>query len=150
MVKKTVPPLYLSPERSVILFAFLLGSHLAAMGVMFLLPLELWLQLLVLFAIAASLIQAMCNHVLRSNSAAIKSAKWNGEGEWTLFTANGNEVAAQLQTSSYSQPWFVILNFSISRFRRRSLILLPDAVDPDLLRRLRVRLKLLGAADANV
>jgi len=150
LVKKTVPPLYLSPEHSVILFAFILGSHLAAMGVMFLLPLELWLQLLILSAIAASLIQAICNHVLRSNSTAIKSAEWNSEGEWTLLTANGNEVAVQLQATSYVQPWFIVLNFSISRFRRRSLILLPDAVDPDLLRRLRVRLKLLGAADANV
>ena len=150
MVKKTVPSLYLSPEYSAILFVFILGSHLAAIGVMFLLPLELWLQLLVLSAIALNLIQGMRNHVLRSNSAAIKSAEWNSEGEWTLFTANGNEVVAQLRSTSYVQPWLIILNFSISRFRRCSLILSPDAVDPGLLRRLRVRLKLLGAADTNV
>jgi len=122
-------------------------AHISAMGVTSLLPIEHWLQLIVVFAAAASLIQGLRTHVLRSSSAAIRSAEWNSEGEWVLFTTNGDELAAQLRASSYVQPWFIVLNFSVSRFGRRSLILLPDAVDPELLRRLRVRLKLFSGTD---
>jgi len=129
------------------LLIFVLTAHISALGVVSLLPLELWLQLLILLAVTVSLIQAFRTHLLYSSSAAIRSVEWNGDGEWMLFTAAGDELAAQLKTSSYVQPWFVVLNFSISRFGRRSLILLPDAVDPELLRQLRVRLRLLGNLD---
>ncbi len=147
MVKKTVPSLRLTPKRSTVLLSFMLIAHIGAMGVVLLLPLEFWLQCLLLLVVMMSLTQAICTHLLRSNESAIRSAEWNSEGEWTLLTANGDELAAQLKASSYLQPWCVVLNFSISRFGWRSLILLPDAVDPELLRRLRVRLRLLGNAD---
>ncbi len=150
MVKETVPSLRLTPKRSTLLLSFILIAHLSASAVLLFLPLEFWWQLTILLLITVSLVQAARIHLFRSNAVAINSAEWNSEGEWMLHTANGNELAAQLQVSSYVQPWLIVLNFSISRFQRRSLILLPDAVDPDLLRRLRVRLKLLGAADANV
>ncbi len=148
MVKEPLPSLHLTPKKSTRLILFIVVAHLCASFVLFLLPLEHWIQLFALLAVMASLIQALRTHLFRSNDAAIKSVKWNSDGEWLLFMANGNEVPAQLQTSSYVQPWIVILNLSISRFRRRSLILLPDAVDPELLRCLRVRLKLQGSMDA--
>jgi len=119
------------------------------MGIILLLPLELWLQLTIAFVITISLIQAMRNHVLRSHGPAITSAEWNSEGEWLLFTVNGDELSAQLKASSYVQHWLIVLNFSIAPFQRRSLILLPDAIDPDLLRQLRVRLRLHGRTNTD-
>jgi len=150
LVKEIVPPLRLTPEKSTALLSFILSAHISAAGVVLLLPLEFWLQLIVLFGIAVSLIQGISTHVIYSRGSAIRSAEWDSEGEWRLRTVSGNELTAQLKSSSNVQTWFVILNFSISPFQRHSLILLPDAVDPDLLRRLRVRLKLIGGTDATV
>ncbi|MCF6354382.1 MAG: hypothetical protein L3J26_04660 [Candidatus Polarisedimenticolaceae bacterium] len=147
MVTKSIPALRLSPQKSATLLTFILATHASAMGMALFLPLEFWLQLLVLLAVAVSLIQATRTHLLRSNGSAIRSAQWDSAGEWMLFFANGDEIAAQLKASSYLQPWLVVLNFSTSRFRRHTLILLPDAVDPERLRRLRVRLRLLGSKD---
>ena len=148
MVKETVPALRLTPKKSTTLLIFILTAHISALGVIPLLPLEFWLQLAILLVVIVSLIQVFRTHLLCSSGAAITSVEWDSDGEWTLFTAAGDELAAQLKASSYVHPWFVVLNFSISRFGRRSLILLPDAVDPELLRRLRVRLRLLGDLDA--
>ncbi len=148
MVKETVPALRLAPKRSTTLLIFVLAAHIGAVGMVALLPLEFGLQLLILLAVTVSLIQAFRTHLFCSSSAAIRSVEWSCDGEWRLFTATGDELAAQLKASSYLQPWLVVLNFSTSRFGRRSLILLPDAIDPELLRRLRVRLRLLGDLDA--
>jgi len=150
LAKEVLPSLHITPKKSTLLILFIVVVHVCAASVLFFLPLEYWMQLLALLAVMVSLIQALCTHVFRTNDAAIKSAEWGSKGEWVLLTANGNKVAAQLQVSSYVQPWIIILNFSMSRFRRRSLILLPDTVDPELLRCLRVRLKLLGNVDAVV
>jgi len=147
LVTKSIPALRLSPQKSATLLIFTLTAHVGAMGMVLFLPLEFWLRLSVLLAVAVSLIQATRTHLLRSSGSAIKSVQWDSAGEWRLFFANGDEFAAQLKASSYLQPWLVVLNFSTSRFRRHTLILLPDAVDPERLRRLRVRLRLLGNKD---
>jgi len=147
LVTKSIPELRLRPQKSATLLTFTLAVHAGAMGMVLFLPLEFWLQFLVLLAVAVSLLQATRTHLLRSSDSAIKSAQWDSAGEWTLFLANGDEPAAQLKASSYLQPWLVVLNFSTSRFRRHTLILLPDAIDPERLRRLRVRLRLLGNKD---
>jgi hypothetical protein len=47
---------------------------------------------------------------------------------------------ASLRPSSFIRPWLMVLNFSVGRFGSRSMILSPDAVDRDSLRRLRVQL----------
>jgi len=147
LVKKTVPTLRLTPQKSIVLLSFILIAHTGAMGVILLLPLELWMQLFISLVVIISLIQALRTHILRANGSTIKSAEWDSEGEWRLFTVNGDELAAQLKASSYVQPWFIVLNFSINRFGRRNVILLPDSVDPELLRHLRVRLKLLSGTN---
>ncbi len=147
MVEKSLPALRLAPKKSTTLLIFILASHTGAAGVALLLPLEFWLQFPLLLLVVVSLVQAVRTHLWRSNGSAIKAAEWESGGEWTLFAVNGHELAAQLKDSSYVQPWLVVLNFSTSRFGRRTLILLPDAVDSELLRRLRVRLRLLGNAD---
>jgi hypothetical protein len=55
-----------------------------------------------------------------------------------------------LHPSTYVHPWLVVLNFRLADRRRlRSLVLLPDTLDADSFRHLRLRLGLIGdpAAD---
>jgi hypothetical protein len=59
------------------------------------------------------------------------------DGRWRLETGDGSVYRASL-TGGYAHPGIVILNFRLENGGRRSLALLPDAADPEVLRRLRV------------
>jgi hypothetical protein len=58
-------------------------------------------------------------------------------------------VQARLSPSSFVATGLVVLNFRHGRWRACSLVLLPDALDPHLLRRLRVRLRLAGSCHSS-
>jgi hypothetical protein len=62
------------------------------------------------------------------------------DGRWRLETGDGAEYWGRL-TGGYAHPLLVILNFRLESGGRRSVTLLPDAADPDALRRLRVWLR---------
>ena len=58
-----------------------------------------------------------------------------GEDGWELTLGSGRRVQARLAPSTYVGPRLVVLNFRGPSWRRCSLVLPPDALDPDLLRR---------------
>ncbi|MEZ5580183.1 MAG: protein YgfX [Candidatus Competibacteraceae bacterium] len=62
------------------------------------------------------------------------------DGRWCLETGDGIRHPAGL-TGGYAQPGIVVLNFRLEGGWRRSVVLLPDAVDSETLRRLRVWLR---------
>lgn len=62
------------------------------------------------------------------------------DGRWRLEMGDGRSHRAQL-TSGYAHPQLLILNFRLENGRSRALTLLPDAADPDALRKLRVWLR---------
>ncbi|NMQ20441.1 hypothetical protein E4P82_15320 [Candidatus Competibacter phosphatis] len=62
------------------------------------------------------------------------------DGRWRLETGDGIRHPAGL-TGGYAQPGIVVLNFRLEGGWRRSVALLPDAVDSETLRRLRVWLR---------
>ena len=62
------------------------------------------------------------------------------DGRWRLETGDGIQHPAKL-TGGYAQPGIVVLNFRLEGVWRRSVALLPDAVDSETLRRLRVWLR---------
>ena len=62
------------------------------------------------------------------------------DGRWRLETGDGGVHRGQL-IGGYAHLLIVILNFQLEDGRRRSLTLLPDSVDSDDLRRLRVWLR---------
>lgn len=62
------------------------------------------------------------------------------DGRWRLETGDGIQHPAKL-TGGYAQPGIVVLSFRLEGVWRRSVALLPDAVDSETLRRLRVWLR---------
>lgn len=62
------------------------------------------------------------------------------DGRWRLETGAGGVHYGQL-IGGYAHPLIVIVNFQLEGGGRRSLTLLPDAADPDDLRRMRVWLR---------
>jgi hypothetical protein len=57
-----------------------------------------------------------------------------------LTLRSGRETGATLRPFVFMQPWLVILHFRRDDGRTVRLVLLPDMLDADSFRRLRVRL----------
>lgn len=99
--------------------------------------------------VLASLAYALGAQVLLVVPRAVREAIWRSDGTWTLTLVSGEQVEARLLPSTFVLPRLLVLNFRRGRWRSRAMVLLPDALDSDLLRRLRVRLRLRGMADTS-
>lgn len=78
---------------------------------------------------------------------------WNNEGRWWLETFGGSRVECDLQGPGFVHPWLVILRFQITKpggRRHSAVVLFPDALDRETLRRLRVRLNVEGNKPSQV
>ena len=136
-------PLRLQPGRSPRLAAFLLLIHCLALAALTAAPLPLWARLGLGMALMASLTHGHVLHIARGSPWAITRAVWDELGLWRLTLASGRTLEAELLPDSFVTLPLVVLNFRTGRWwSRRSLILAGDTVDPELLRKLRVRLKL--------
>ena len=75
----------------------------------------------------------------------ICEATWGNDDAWLLTTVDGNELKAQLLATSFVHPRITIINLKLSGkpwySRYRSLIFLPDNLDKEIFRRLRIRLR---------
>ncbi len=139
--KPLYAPLRLRPGRSPRITLYIWAIHLAALPVLIPLPLSPWLKACLLPLLGVSLYRAHRRHVSRQSPDAIEEAVWDAQGAWRLRLASGVTLKADLYPDSFVTVALVLLNFRSGR-RRRTLILTPDALDRDTLRRLRVRLKL--------
>ncbi|MBP6582740.1 MAG: hypothetical protein KA204_04605 [Chromatiaceae bacterium] len=138
------PAMVIRPGVSRRLAIMVLVGHGLTLVVVTLLPLALsgraGLALAVLLGLALSLGGA----VWHLWPWSLRAAVWWPDGAWSLIQGDGRERDGRLLGSTYVSPALVVLNFRCGRWRTPSLVLLPDNLEPDLLRRLRVRLGLEG------
>ncbi len=135
--KKSVSPLTFTPEPSRILMLILLVTHLG--GAALLWPLDLsWTVKALLFAM---LLVSLIASWPRRGRGGLRRLTWQADGDWLLQTREGDDIEATLLPGSYRHPWLVVLNFRLEGSRRRrSVVLFADALDPEMHRKLRVRL----------
>ena len=133
--------LWIRPGLSRRLGLFALTIHTLALVVALFLPLGWSYRLCLALLILASLVYSLRVHVWRNVPSAIREAHWSAEGKWILTLGSGKRIKARLLPSSYVHSGLVLLNFRIGHWYSRSLVLLPDSVDPGLLRQVRVRLR---------
>jgi hypothetical protein len=69
----------------------------------------------------------------------IRGIEWFGSGQWFLHSGTGAIATADL-TGGFIHPRILILNFRTANGFKRSVVILPDAGDPEAIRRLRRRL----------
>lgn len=145
----TSPTLRLELRSSPRLAAALSVAHIGAAGCLFPIELPVSVKLIVGAGLIISLVHTLCRHALRCSAHSICELGCNPEGEWELSTRRGESFRGVRLSSSYVHPELVALSFRVGRWRRRSVILLPDALNAGDLRRLRVHLRLEGARAAN-
>ncbi|MCB2263374.1 MAG: hypothetical protein LGR52_10655 [Candidatus Thiosymbion ectosymbiont of Robbea hypermnestra] len=142
-----LPPLRIRPRPSRILAVLLLVTHGAALSALVALPLDWYWRVGLGALVIASLVDTLGTQVLFTIPRGVREAIWGADGTWTLILVSGERVEARLLPSTLVTTRLLVLNFRCGLWRFRALTLPPDALAPDLLRRLRVRLRLWGAAD---
>jgi toxin CptA len=106
------------------------------------LPLSSFQQLALGSALLGNLLWTGSQHALRITRWSLRSFTWQTGPACRVQLVCGTEFDAVLGPQAFVQPWLVILQYRVSRWRSHYLLLLPDMLDPDTLRRLRVRLRM--------
>ena len=120
----------------------LILGHLAAAGCVVLVPLPLWLKLLLSAILAASLIQCLVREAWRMGSSSIVELQCEREGGALIKTRSGKEWEGRVLGSSFVATYLTIVVLKPNASRRvRAVVILPDALEPELFRQLRVWLK---------
>jgi toxin CptA len=123
-------------------------SHAAAAALSF--TIDLWqpLRLGLLACIAASLAYALYGPALLRTRNSIVAAVLKDDG-FLIQTGRGTWHAAVLQDSSFVAPYLTILNVQIPGWRfTRHIVILPDRMDAETFRQLRVWLRWRKEEDA--
>lgn len=145
---KYAQPLRLEPKPSRILIILLTIGHLGAIAVLFPLDLSLVVKLGISAVLMVSLVVALRKQPGRVGEGGVQSLVWKVDGDWVLETIDGESLNVTLHESTYVHPWLVVLNFRQENKRGLlSFTLAPDALDKEIFRELRVRLKVAGNSD---
>lgn len=139
-------PIELKPRPSAWLAWILAGFHaLVAIVVLIAVPFKPAAAALVLLT-TLSWFRSHRLHIRHEGRRAVRRLVWQADGSWLLEDTGRQMHAAQLLPSSYLHPRLVLLNFRLEDSgRRRNVLLLTDSLDPECLRRLRVRLRVEAA-----
>jgi toxin CptA len=140
-------PLTIRPGISRRLLLYVLLTHGVALAVLVPLPLGWITRGLLAALVLLSLGYSLWAHVLLRAPWSVAEAVWSEAG-WTITTASGQSYDARLLSSTYVGVGLVILNLRAGLLRRPSVVLTPDSIDPEQLRRLRARLRLSAATAA--
>ena len=135
------PPLLVRPRPSCLLAGFVALSHGLAVVIALVLPISWPVRLALVLLIAVSMGWNILTHVWPRTPWAVREALLGGDG-WEITLGTGARLPAKLAPSTFVGTWLMVLNFRCHRWPRRSLVLLPDGVDPQTRRRLRARLRL--------
>lgn len=122
--------------------AWLAGVHGLAALMLPCAALPLPVMLLLAGAIALSLAWHWPRHVTRTAPACVQALRWDADGSCRLQHRDGTQQHLRLYPQAFVQPWLVILQVGESGHLRRHLVILPDMLERDSFRRLRVRLRM--------
>jgi len=142
---RAYPPLVLFPRVSRRLVFLAVATPMLALAVILALPLGR-LTLPLVSAVVLGALLTLLGDVLGRAPWSIRCAIWHPDGFWTLRLVSGREIEARLSPATFVSTLGVALVFIVegSWWRRRTLALPPDSLDPETLRRLRQRLRLAG------
>lgn len=93
-------------------------------------------------AVAGATRFAIRHHATLQAPDALVALRYDGSGALHVQSGNGTWHSARLLGNSCVTPWCAILNLRLAGKRcSRSMVIVPDAVDAQTFRRLRVRLR---------
>jgi len=148
---KYATPLHLEPKRSIHLAWFLLCTHAAALLVLMFSGLTALQTFGLACLVLVSVAYTVPRYVLKKSNSLIKSMTWLDNERWILQKQSGETVKANLHRNVFIRSWLVIIYLKDENRKRHHVLLLPDMLDMNTFRRLRVRLLIeINQADTNV
>ena len=135
-------PVLISVKASKWLKFWLYIIHFLAIPVIVMTDLGWLVKVLLTVAIGGSLYVVNCNYIKLQGRGSIVRIMLNEADEWWLTTARGDTIHATLLPAAFVHPALITLPFQ-AQGRKYTVVLTPDIVNTDMLRRLRVRLKFL-------
>ena len=142
-------PLVLEPGVSRYLNLYLVVIHsLALVVVAAPLNLPVALRLGIAIIIVLSFIWQW-RRTREHDPARIHRLVWEADDDWTFWCNDSSEFVAQLRPETYESIWLVILRLQLQQGGQRTVVLLPDMLDKQSFRRLRVRLRQARFADTS-
>jgi hypothetical protein len=133
-------PLRLEPGVSRRLDGFLALSHGVSLAVLPFCGLPPLPVAAMALSVVLSWLRTRRRDAQRRDPDAIHALVWEEGNRCRLSLRSGQETGATLRPFVFMQPWLVILHFRRDDGRAARLVLLPDMLDADSFRRLRVRL----------
>ncbi len=130
----------LRPSRR--LTAALAAAHGFAAAMLWLSQVPWWLFFAALPPLAGSLIFYLRREALRRSPSSIVALSLHPDCRCEFRTRDGNEHKAELLGSSFVAPYLTVLSLKPEGgFLARHAVIVPDNVDAELFRQLRVALK---------
>jgi toxin CptA len=129
----------LRPSRLLTTMFVLVHASAAAVLCTVVLPLEVTLAIGV--AIAASLLHALWRHALLRSRGSLVTVEIRNRSEAAVKRKDGEWHDAEILGTSSVTPWLTVLNLAGPGRRRRHVLLVPDNIDSQDFRELRVLLR---------
>lgn len=129
-------------RTSYLLALLLVVMHVLALASVWLVPLVLDAKIGTAIVLATTLAFGLQQHVWRAGKRSVRAIRLTGECEISLQGQDGTWLEAAILPSSFISPYLTVLNLKIEVERRaRHVVILPDAMDAEQFRQLRVWLK---------
>jgi hypothetical protein len=145
-MSNTIPDhsVHLQLRASRMLAVMLIVLHGSALIVLPWLTISFSVIILLAGGVVASLYYTLMTHVLFRGKKSVTALMWNMSGGLKVTDREGNMREALIKDESFVHSHLIILNLRFVEGGNRTLVLLPDSADGELLRRLRLRLLLDG------
>lgn len=139
---RRLPALYVPVAASRRLAWAFAGMHGLAAAVSVFVTVPLPAKIVLMAAIVASGIRAVRHHALLLDATACAGVRLREAGRCDIVRRDGTSIEGRICGESYVFRGLVILRVRREGVRRiTTVVLVPDAVTPDAMRRLRVRLR---------
>lgn len=128
--------------------AILLGiAHTAAAGISLVVDMPTPARLLLMLGIAASFVHALYGPALLRAGGSIIAVELGEGGKLSVRTRRGGWHAATLRDSSFVASYLAVLNLKLEKaYFAHHVVIMPDSMDAEDFRRLRVWLRWRKAA----
>lgn len=134
--------LKISLKPSLRLALVLCVAHAIAAGASLLLDLPIWLKIVLVLVIGANCGVYLYDTALLRSTRAVVGLEISDDGALSFQTRGGEWREGTLLASSFVSPYLTILNIGTDgRFSARHVVIMPDGIDAEEFRRLRVRLR---------
>ncbi|HMJ49425.1 MAG TPA: protein YgfX [Burkholderiales bacterium] len=129
-------------KPSVILGLLLVLAHASAVGLLLVVPLPIWSKLVTVVVVCISFAFYFRRNARLAAPSSLVALEIKEDCACTVETRNGNRRSCTVLPTSYVSASLTILNLKVDgKLLRKHLVILPDAVNAEDFRKLRVLLR---------